>query len=223
MIAMLLAAGKGERLRPLTAGTPKALVDIGDTTLAERHLRALAAAGIDTVVINLGWLGSQLIDRIGSGERYGLRVIYSDEGDNILETGGGIVRALPFLGDEPFLVVNADIVTDLDFATVSIGDGDGDASLILVPRPDDRDSGDFGLVGGRVINAPADYVFSGIAVYRPAFFDGCVPERFSVAPMLRRAADEARLCGSLYAGYWADVGTPERLDKVRRELAAMQD
>ena len=213
---MLLAAGKGERLRPLTESVPKALVEVAGVPLIERHLAALAESGVDTVVVNLGWLGHKLIERLGAGDRFGLQIIYSDEGDNILETGGGIVRALPFLGDEPFLVVNADIVSDIDFSTLTLAD-DVDAHLVLVPRPVDRDSGDFGLVEGRV-NNDADFVFSGIAMYRPAFFDGCAVERFSVAPMLRRAADNGRISGEVYEGLWADVGTPERLERVNALL-----
>ncbi len=210
---MLLAAGKGERLRPLTETLPKALVEVGGVPMIERHLDALRRAGIETVIINLGWLGATLVERLGSGERFGVQIIYSDEGENILETGGGIVRALPFLGREPFLVVNADIVTDVDFGGVSLPD-DADTHLVLVPRPDDRETGDFGLEHGRLVNEPPDYVFSGVAVYRPDFFSGCGVERFSVAPMLRAAADEGRASAELHEGFWADVGTPERLARV---------
>ncbi len=213
---MLLAAGKGERLRPLTESVPKALVEVAGVPLIERHLAALADSGVKTVVVNLGWLGAKLAERLGGGDRFGLQIIYSDEGDNILETGGGIVRALPFLGDEPFLVVNADIVTDIDFAVLNLP-RDADAHLVLVPRPVDRDSGDFGLEAGRV-NNDADFVFSGIAMYRPAFFTGCDVERFSVAPMLRRGADDGRISGEVYEGLWADVGTPDRLERISAQL-----
>jgi len=212
---MLLAAGRGERLRPLTESLPKALVDVGGRSLIERHLDALSAAGVENVVINLGWLGKQIVRQLGSGERYGVRIIYSDEGDNILETGGGIQRALPFLGDRPFLVVNADILCDLDFASLE-QEIESDAHLILVPRPEDRDGGDFGLGAGRVVNEPADYVFAGIAIYRPEFFAGVEPGRFSVAPMLRDGADAGRVSGELYEGYWSDVGTPARLEAARQ-------
>ena len=123
------------------------------------------------------------------------------------------MRALPFLGGEPFLVVNADIVTDVDFAEVGLPD-DADTHLVLVPRPDDRDAGDFGLQHGRLVNTDPDFVFSGVAVYRPSFFDGRRVERFSVAPMLRAAADEGRASAELHEGLWADVGTPERLASV---------
>lgn len=211
MIAMILAAGRGERLRPITDTTPKALVEVQGRSLLERHLDSLKAAGIETVVINLGWLGEQIAERIGSGGAYGLKVIYSPEGDNILETGGGIHRALPLLGDDPFFVVNADILTDMPLPPVALADSDM-GHLVLVPRPAHRPHGDFDLEGGRVCESQdAAYTFSGVAVYRPAFFAGCEPGRFPLAPMLKSAAREGRLAGSLYEGLWEDVGTPERL------------
>ena len=214
MIAMILAAGRGERLRPLTDATPKSLVEVLGETLLERHLRALQKAGVETVVINLGWLGEQVFERIGSGARYGLDVVYSNEGDNILETGGGIHRALPMLGSDPFLVVNADIYTDMPFAGITLGDEDL-AHLVLVPTPADKHQGDFALTEGRVRNAGDELLtFSGVAVYRPEFFDGCRPGRFSVVPMLRAAADADRIGGSVYAGLWRDVGTPARLAEL---------
>ena len=207
---MLLAAGKGERLRPLTESVPKALVDVAGRSLLERHLDKLPGGG--TVVINLGWLGQQIPERVGSGERYGQAVVYSDEGDNILETGGGIHRALPMLGDQPFLVVNADVLTDMPLPPSGIELGDSLVHLVLVPKPEYREQGDFGLENGRVSNDDRRFTFSGVAVYDPRFFDTCEPGRFSVAPLLRQAADRGLVAGSLYTGYWADVGTPERLE-----------
>jgi MurNAc alpha-1-phosphate uridylyltransferase len=216
MIAMVLAAGRGERLRPLTDTIPKALMEVRGESLLERHLGAIKAAGIDTVVVNLGWHGEQIIERVGSGADFGLDVVYSPEGDNILETGGGIHRALPMLGDTPFLVINADIFTDMPLAGIEL-DADAAGHLVLVPTPADKPSGDFELVDGRVRNGESpDLTFSGVAVYRPEFFADCEAGRFSVVPMLRAAADAGQLCGSLYAGLWRDVGTPERL----RELNA---
>lgn len=214
MIAMLLAAGRGERLRPLTDDVPKPLVEVGGEALLERHLRSLSTGGIETVVINLGWLGGQILERAGSGERFGLNIIYSQEGDNILETGGGIHRALPMLGGDPFLVVNADVFTDMPVPEIELRDGDL-AHLVLVPTPAEKESGDFALSGGRVRNnGDSMYTFSGISIYRPAFFDGCEPGRFSVVPMLRAAADDDRISGSIYDGLWRDVGTPERLAEL---------
>lgn len=211
---MILAAGRGERLRPLTENLPKALVEVKGEPLLERHLRFLSASGVDTVVINLGWLGEQILERIGGGERFGLNVIYSQEGENILETGGGIHRALPMLGTAPFLVVNADILTDMPAPDISLDDNDL-AHIVLVPTPADKERGDFALVGDRVHNdGESMYTFSGVAIYRPEFFDGCEPGRFSVVPMLRSAADAGRISGSVYAGLWRDVGTPERLAEL---------
>lgn len=211
MRAMLLAAGRGERMRPLTDSIPKALVEVHGESLLERHLHKLAAAGISTVVINLGWLGDQIVARVGTGKRYGLEVIYSDEGDAVLETGGGIHNALPSLGNAPFLVINADIYTDMPVPGPEVGDhllG----HLVMVPTPGYRKHGDFDLEGGliRTGDRPA-YTFSGVAIYRPEFFDGCEAGRFSLVPMLFEAADRGQLSGSIYEGLWADIGTPERL------------
>lgn len=215
MIAMLLAAGRGERLRPVTDEIPKALVEVRGKSLLERHLEAVRAAGIGTVVINLGWMGDKIVDRVGSGAAFGLNVIYSPEGDNVLETGGGIHRALPMLGEDTFLVANADVYTDMPLPQ-SIAD-DVDAQLVLVPNPEYRDHGDFDLRNGRVYrNENRALTFSGVALYRPAFFAGCTPGRFALGPLLFQAADEGRLGGILYEGLWEDVGTPERLAAVNR-------
>jgi MurNAc alpha-1-phosphate uridylyltransferase len=216
MIAMILAAGRGERLLPITGTTPKALVEVAGMSLLERHLGAVRTAGVETVVINLGWLGQQIVERIGSGSRYGLNVVYSPEGDDILETGGGIHRALPLLGDEPFVVINADVFTDMPVPE-GILEAASLAHLVLVRTPAYKSHGDFDLVAGRVRNSdqPA-LTFSGVAVYRPEFFADCLPGRFPLAPMLRAAADAGQLAGSVYAGTWEDVGTPERLAAVNR-------
>jgi MurNAc alpha-1-phosphate uridylyltransferase len=212
---MILAAGRGERLRPITDTTPKALVEVRGQCLLERHLDAVKAAGVDTVVINLGWLGEQIADRVGSGASYGLAVVYSPEGDDVLETGGGIHRALPMLGDEAFLVVNADVYTDMPLPTVL--DDDAAGHLVLVPKPAHKEHGDFDLVDGRVTNSETpSLTFSGVALYRPEFFVDCKPGRFPLAPMLRRAADALTLSGSVYEGMWEDVGTVERLEELNR-------
>ncbi|MDZ7644774.1 MAG: nucleotidyltransferase family protein [Woeseiaceae bacterium] len=220
MRVMLLAAGRGERLRPLTDRCPKALVEVAGRTLLERHLARLAAGGVETVVINLGWLGERIVERVGDGRRFGLDVVYSPEYDHVLETGGGILRALPVLGDTPFWVINADIVTDWPVRPPTLAD-DVDAHLVLVRPPDGSVQGDFDLAKGRVVvgDAPA-LTFSGIACYRPAFFAGLAPGRFPLAPLLQRAAAAGRVSGELHDGLWADVGTPDRL---ARATAALQD
>jgi MurNAc alpha-1-phosphate uridylyltransferase len=216
---MILAAGRGERLRPLTDDTPKPLIEVGGRSLLERHLENVKSAGIKTVVINLGWLGDKIVEHVGSGSRYGLEVLYSQEGDNVLETGGGIHKALPMLGDEPFLVVNADIFTDMPVPEVRLADARL-GHLVMVPTPGYRDRGDFNIEAGRIRNgADAAYTFSGVAVYRPEFFDDCDAGRFSIAPMLRAAADRGQLSGSLYEGLWTDAGTPERLATLIAEVS----
>ncbi len=214
MIAMILAAGRGERLRPVTDSVPKALIEVCGQSLIERHLVAIHSAGIDTVVINLGWLGDAIVERIASGSNYGLNVIYSPEGDNALETGGGIQRALPLLGDEPFLVINADIYTDMPFPP-PVPAAKKLAHLVLVANPPHRERGDFDLDAGLVCASDeATLTFSGVAMYRPEFFADCAPGRFPLAPMLYDAADARRLSGSLYEGLWEDVGTPARLEEL---------
>ena len=211
MPAMILAAGRGERLRPITDSCPKPLVTVRGQSLLERHLYRLADAGIERVVVNLGWLGEQIAERVGSGERYGVRVSYSPENDGILDTGGGIRRALPMLGADPFWVLNGDIYTDFPLRPPQLDDGLL-GHLVLVPRPAHRPVGDFDLVDGKVRNGsdPA-YTYAGIAIYRPEIVAAEPVEAFSIVPFLRAAADDGRLSGEIYRGAWVDVGTPERL------------
>ena len=219
---MILAAGRGERLRPLTDEIPKSLVEVHGQTLLERHLDHVRAAGIRTVVINLGWLGDKIVERVGSGSRYGLEVIYSQEGDDILETGGGIHKALPQLGKDPFLVINADIFTEMPVPDIRLAD-EHLGHLVMVPSPTYREGGDFDIVAGLIRNTTAQALtFSGVAIYRPEFFDGCEAGRFPLAPLLREAADRDQLSGSLYKGPWADVGTPERLTNILSKKRMIQ-
>jgi MurNAc alpha-1-phosphate uridylyltransferase len=219
---MILAAGRGERLRPMTDELPKSLVEVRGQSLLERHLENVSSAGIKNVVINLGWLGDQIVERIGSGSRFGLEVVYSQEGDDVLETGGGIYKALPSLGREPFLVINADIYTDMPVPDVRLG-ADHLGHLVMVPTPDYREHGDFDIVDGLIRSGPdALLTFSGVALYRPEIFDGCEAGRFPLAPLLREAADGGRLSGSLYEGLWADIGTPERLAALNNDLTPCQ-
>ncbi len=221
MKAMILAAGKGERLRPLTLHTPKPLVRVAGTPLIEFHVRALAAAGFTELVINHAWLGQQIEDYLGDGSRFGLRIAYSAEGEP-LETGGGIFRALPLLGDEPFLVVNGDIWTDYDFATLR-RPLEGLAHLVLVSNPAHHQAGDFRLHQGRVSDAVAGepaLTYSGIAVLHPRLFAGCQPGAFKLAPLLRAAMADGQVSGEQHGGRWVDVGTHERLAEVEQLLMA---
>ena len=214
---MILAAGRGERMRPLTDHTPKPLLEVGDRPLIGHHLAALARAGVREVVINHAHLGARIERALGDGATYGLRIRYSPE-DVALETGGGIFRALPLLGPGAFIVVNGDVWTDFDLARLHLADGDL-AHLVLVDNPDHHPAGDFALEGDRVrTEGGPRLTFSGIGVYRPALFDGCTPGRFPLAPLLRAAMAAGRVSGERHAGRWVDVGTPERLAALDREL-----
>jgi len=221
MKAMILAAGKGERMRPLTLTTPKPLIRVAGTPLIEYHLRTLVAGGFDEIVINHAWLGQQIEDYLGDGSRFGVRIIYSPEGEP-LETGGGIFRALPLLGDEPFLVVNGDIWTDFDFRSLHRS-LEGVVHLVLVDNPEHHPGGDFVLTDGKVHEgAPtADKLtYSGIAVLHPRLFDGCVDGAFKLAPLLRKAMDQGQASGERLQGHWVDVGTLERLAQVEKLIEA---
>ncbi|WP_312932230.1 N-acetylmuramate alpha-1-phosphate uridylyltransferase MurU [Pseudomonas sp.] len=218
MKAMILAAGKGERMRPLTLHTPKPLIPLAGQPLIEYHLRALAAAGFTEVVINHAWLGQQIETHLGDGRRLGVNIAYSPEGEP-LETGGGIFKALPLLGSEPFLLVNGDIWTDYDFARLR-APLQGLAHLVLVDNPGHHGAGDFSLANGQVGNdGPAKLTFSGLSVLDPALFRDSQAGAFKLAPLLRQAISEARVTGEYYTGAWVDVGTPERLAEAERLIA----
>jgi MurNAc alpha-1-phosphate uridylyltransferase len=216
MKAMILAAGKGERMRPLTLTTPKSLLAVGGKRLIEYHLLALAQAGFGEVVINHAWLGQQIEDYLGDGARYGLAIEYSREAEP-LETGGGIRHALPLLGKEPFLVVNGDIWTDYDFTQLR-GPLAGQAHLVLVDNPAHHPDGDFTLVEGQVRDQPG-LTYSGIAVLDPSLFDDQGDTAFKLAPLLRRAMAVGQVTGEHHRGHWIDVGTPQRLADIDRLLA----
>ncbi len=221
MKAMILAAGKGERLRPLTLHTPKPLVRAGGIPLIEFHVRALAVAGFTELVINHAWLGQQIEDYLGDGKRFGVRIDYSAEGEP-LETGGGIFKALPLLGEKPFLVVNGDIWTNYEFADLRLPPR-GLAHLVLVDNPDHHQAGDFRLYEGRVSDAVAgepSLTYSGMAVLHPQLFADSQPGAFKLAPLLRAAMADGRVSGEHFVGRWIDVGTHERLADVERLLAA---
>ena len=214
MKAMLLAAGRGERLRPLTDSTPKPLLEVRGEPLIGWHLRALARAGVREVVINLAWLGGQIRARVGDGARYGLAVQYSAEPEGALETGGGIFQALPLLGPGPFLVVNGDTYTDIEFARLAIAPGEL-AHLVLVPNPAHHPRGDFALRDGLVqAEGGPRLTYSGVGVYRPELFAGCQPGRFPLLPLLQQAIAARALGGELHRGAWTDVGTVERLSAL---------
>jgi MurNAc alpha-1-phosphate uridylyltransferase len=209
--AMLLAAGRGERMRPLTDTVPKPLLTVRGKPLIVWHLERLAGLGVKQVVINLAWLGDQIRAALGDGERWRLQIHYSDEGAAALETGGGIFQALPWLGPQPFLVVNADVYTDLDFGVLRIAP-EALAHLVLVANPMHHPHGDFALVNGRVQqDGGARWTYSGIGLYRPELFAGCSAGKFPLLPLLRRAIASQRLHGQVFEGAWNDVGSVERL------------
>jgi len=218
MRAMILAAGRGERLRPLTDEIPKPLVEVAGRPLIEHHLEALSAAGFREVVVNQGHLGGRLRDRLGDGSRWNIHLHWSDERPEALETGGGIFKALPLLGPGPFLVVNGDIWTDYAYARLRAVKCDW-AHLVLVPNPPHNPEGDFALEGARVRETGATRLtFSGIGVYHPRLFDECRPGKFSVVPLLRAAMDRRVVTGERHNGGWSAAGTPERLAALRQAL-----
>ena len=230
MKALIFAAGLGERMRPLTDTTPKPLLPVGGKRLVEWHLEKLAACGIEDVVINTSWLAEQFPQALGDGSRWGLRIRYSYEGTTPLETGGGMLHALPLLGDEPFLLVNGDTWTDLDFATLP-REPEGLAHLVMVDCPPQATQGDFALdADGHVrSDGPQRLTYAGIGVYRPRLLDGWrehsrdagaddTPPRFRLAPILRAHMAGGRIHGHHHRGRWTDVGTPERLARLDAEL-----
>ena len=222
MKAMILAAGRGERMRPLTDHTPKPLLPVAGQPLIVHHLQALRAAGVREVVINTGHLGGQLPRVLGDGRAWGLRIAYSAEPPTALETGGGIFQALPLLGTGPFLVVNGDVWSDYPLARLVDLKPAGLAHLVLVDNPSHHPAGDFALTEDGVVTAEHGrrLTFSGLSVLQPALFAGCEPGRFPLAPLLRQAMAEQQVSGEYYAGRWYDIGTPQRLSDLEHLLPA---
>jgi len=217
---MVLAAGRGERMRPITDTLPKPLVPVAGKPLIAYHLERLAAAGVRDVVVNLSWLGERIRAALGDGRDYRLSISYSEEGPVPLETGGGIFKALPLLGPGPFLVVNGDTWSDIDYARLALEDG-ANGRIVLVPNPTHNARGDFGVDGDVVVDREIDrFTYSGVGVYRPEFFDGCSPGRFPMLPLLKRAITARMLRGEVHHGEWCDVGTPERLAVLDADVRA---
>lgn len=222
MKAMILAAGRGERMRPLTDLLPKPLLAVGGKPLIVHHIEKLKSAGVTELVINHAWLGHKLVETLGDGSALGVTIHWSAE-ESALETAGGIVQALPLLGAEPFLVINGDTWLDLDYHTlVSQPLGDDLAHLWLVPNPPQHPSGDFALQAGRVMDTPA-FTFSGVGLYDPAAFAGLAGlagGARKLAPLLRDWMAQGRVGGSLLAGEWRDIGTVDRLRELDDQLQA---
>ena len=221
---MILAAGRGERMRPLTDTCPKPLIKVGGLPLIEHHIRKLAQVGITEIVINLAWLGEQIKAYLGNGDKWRVKIKYSDEADEALETAGGIINALPLLGEQPFLVINGDVYCDYNFKNMPTLSPDIDAHLWLVDNPDHNPDGDFTICQNLLSNkleAETCYTFSGIAIYRPTFFSEhtAVKHKLPLAPMLRQGADNKKISASKISSDWVDVGTIERLTKLNQTLA----
>lgn len=229
MKVMILAAGRGERMRPLTDTLPKPMLPCGREPLIGWHLRRLSEAGLRDIVINHAWLGHEIEAGLGDGSRYGVRIAYSPEGEQGLETAGGIATALPLLGDAPFLVINGDVLTDLDFHAVRAKAGLPAgclAHLWLVPNPAHNPQGDFFLHANGRIGSEADadaeaLTFSGAGIYHPALFAQTPPKQAAkLAPLLREAMQQGQVRGERHNGLWLDVGTPERLQQAAAITAA---
>lgn len=228
MRAMILAAGRGERMRPLTDSRPKPLLQAGGQALIEYHLQALATVGVSDIVINHSWLGEQLVSELGNGARYGVNIHYSEEPGQPLETAGGIIQALPILGEAPFIVVNGDIWTDYDYSALPTS-LNADAHLVLVNNPEHHPQGDFAIDENNYLRDKPEYTFSGISVFTPEFFTKFnkrvspqVPQipQIPLAPLLRDAMAQGRVTGELYTGQWWDVGTAERLAALDQHIRA---
>ena len=228
---MILAAGRGERMRPLTDHTPKPLLEVGGKPLIVHHIERLQAAGITDIVINHAWLGSKIEDYLGNGSQFGVNIVYSPEGDNALETAGGIVKALPLLGDYAFLVLNGDVWCDwnpleaMDHVN-AIDNGAAQAWLLMVDNPEHNPKGDFILKSNARIQpasalnkANDTLTFAGIGVYHPSLFKGLESGQSArLAPLLRVAMMTEQVAGQHYQGKWVDVGTPERLAALDNKL-----
>jgi len=210
--AIILAAGRGTRLRPITNHTPKALICVNGECLIEKHLRALKLAGIREIVVNLCHLGELIEQKLKNGAQYGLKISYSKEYGKELETAGGIKQALPMLGNQPFLVINADILTDFPFN--QLPNKVEEAHLALVPNPESH-NGDFNLEGSLLTNEkPSPYTYCGIGVYSPAFFSEIPDGKIALGQILRKKVNKKQVTGELYKGVWHDVGTIDRLRAV---------
>ena len=221
MRAMILAAGRGERLRPHTDTTPKPLLKVGRRRLIEYQIIALKKAGIEQVVVNVSWLAEKIRSVLGRGDRYGVEIIYSDESGQPLETGGGVVQALPMLGSGPFIVCNADVWTEFDYAKLKPRKNYL-AHLVLVGNPAHHPEGDFSLRGNRLVKRGRNSLtYSGIGIYRAEFFAGLPVGKRSLAPLLDAAIENNFVSGEIYRGEWYDVGTPVRLDQLKRYLAKL--
>ena len=215
--AMILAAGRGERLRPLTDKTPKPLIEVAGKKLIEYHIDRLKSAGITRLVINTAWLAEKIHAALGDGANHGVSICYSDEGE-ALETAGGIIRALPLL-DEKFIVVNGDVWCDFDFTEWMHQPMTHEAHVLLVDNPEHNAEGDFALDNGLLTNnGDQRHTYSGIGIYSKAFFAGQAVDKAPLAPLLRAKSEQGKVSAQHYSGKWTDVGAIERLQRLRQQL-----
>lgn len=225
MKAMILAAGLGNRMRPLTLHTPKPLLQVGGKPLIVWHIEKLRAIGIREIVINTAWLADKLVEALGNGEQFGVKIYWSHEGEG-LETAGGIINALPLLGDKPFILVNGDVWTTMDFAPLLKVDlGSSLAHLVLVTNPIQHPQGDFCLSEGKSYlfeqNMPGEHLtYSGVAVYSPKMFAGLEAGKRAMLPLFKQAMQAGQVSAEKLQGIWVDVGTPERLAELDRQIYA---
>ena len=222
MYAMILAAGLGERMRDLTQDKPKALLEVSGKPLIVYQIESLVLAGVKKIIINTGRFGEQIHDTLGAGENLNVNIIYSDEGDSPLETAGGVVKALPLLSEDAFILTNADIFTDFDYKELFNSLNSDDAHLVLVNNPKHNKRGDFVLKNGRVMkNGSKTLTYSGIGFYHPRFFMKYMPNKthYPLAPLLYQSIEAKTLSGQYFDGYWSDVGTPEQLYEVNNHCS----
>ncbi len=220
MRAMILAAGHGERMRPLTDHIPKPLLKVGNKPLIQHQIEALRRAEVSDIIINIARLGEQIEQYLGDGRQFGVTLTYSNEGQTPLETAGGIIKVLDFFQGQAFIVANSDIYTDFDYTKLAIAP-DEDAHLVLVPNPKHHPDGDFVLQDGRITTeGEPRFTFSGIGVYNPGLFKDMAQGHQKLAPLLISAASRGRVSGQLFKGYWNDVGTPQRLEQVNAQDAS---
>lgn len=219
MKAMILAAGRGSRLRPLTDNVPKALIEVQGTPLIVHHIQRLVDNNVSDIVVNLAHLGPQIKHCLGNGQQFGVNITYSEEPVGGYETGGGIVNALPLLGDKPFLVVNSDIFCSFDFTRLPALDKQL-AHLVLVANPAHNQKGDYSLQGHllNVQQTHNNYTYSGIAVYDPKLFEACTLSRYSVTPLIKQAAKNQLVTGECFGGTWHDIGTVDRLRAAQKTI-----
>lgn len=221
MKAMILAAGRGERMRPLTDHTPKPLLKTGGKALIDYTLENLANAGFQEIVINIAHLGEQIKEHCGDGQRWQVSIVYSDEGETALETAGGIAKALPLLGDQPFLALNADVICDYPLAELRVKEVDL-AHLVMIDNPPHHPEGDFSLNSSGILSEQGSHklTYSGIGVYHPKLFDNIPVAPLKLRPVLNQAIRDQRVSGEQFSGMWMDIGTPARLQSLAEWVKA---